>query len=573
MGLSTASPGSASTPVSPERGDTNTPYTLAHVDALRRRHGEALDMYFDAAYYASSYPDLAAFKQDLLLHFCNHGFREGRNPSALVSNAYCRWLARRHDTVIESASDLFAFAEEVSTEDCFGTHVLISPRWIALQIVAEPARVMTLAQLMRMAAGDTPLSLHPALPPMHLPPATSLAGAIALLDPVAVAASSLLDLTDYARRHNDLAGLAAHPLKVFEQAWTEGLFENRMKYLGTSAPRWATASDLFQSAATLFLRAAAAPLLVTPLTQINRLPREGLQRLALVERDWNDFQNFDFATSPEFPSAVLLLQMNAVAAAGKLALVSQTFAPTASTAPREITDRMLFTGSEVTPQRVVYSVCIGGYDGLPRPPSLDDCAYYLITDSPTHIVPPEWTVVRPTLSERDTKRLCLWYKTHPHRLFPRARYVTWIDANIDCRAGSGQVLAAHESLSEIATFQHPDRTCVYDEAKKIIDLKLDDKTVVEAAMERMRKAGMPENSGAFETNVLFSQCGDPAVREFFDRWWKEIFLGSRRDQVSFTYAAWATMVHVTPLDGDRSAKDSRFFAKRPHQTKAGRYAQ
>ena len=89
-----------------------------------------------------------------------------------------------------------------------------------------------------------------------------------------------------------------------------------------------------------------------------------------------------------------------------------------------------------TNRRIVYSVNIGGYDELPIPPQMDNCSYFLITDAVEIHSDIPWTIVRPTFNESDIKRLCLWYKTHPHILFPNADFVTWIDSNIECHSSS-----------------------------------------------------------------------------------------------------------------------------------------
>ncbi|RID89647.1 hypothetical protein D2N39_22120 [Gemmobacter lutimaris] len=165
----------------------------------------------------------------------------------------------------------------------------------------------------------------------------------------------------------------------------------------------------------------------------------------------------------------------------------------------------------------------------------------------------------------------MWYKTHPHLLFKGVDHVTWIDGNIIAAPGAGKLLEAHETFSEIATFQHPDRNCVYDEAASIVALELDQPDVIEKHVDRLRNLGVPEKFGLYETNVLYSKPMDYAVAQFFDHWWKEIFFGSRRDQMSFTLAAHLSKgVVVNSLDGKKCAKNSKYFSKRKHFRPAGR---
>ncbi len=179
--------------------------------------------------------------------------------------------------------------------------------------------------------------------------------------------------------------------------------------------------------------------------------------------------------------------------------------------------------------------------------------------------------MRPTLRRRDVKRQCLFYKTHPHSLFAQAEFTTWIDSNIECLSSAGSVLSTHENLSEIATFAHPDRSCIYTEAEEIERQALDHKDIVQAVVKRLKADGVPEKGGLYETNVLFSRAQDMLVREFMQTWWRLIALGSRRDQLSFTHAAHLTGLDIGLLDGRDSAKTSRHFIKRPHVSRKNRF--
>ncbi len=220
---------------------------------------------------------------------------------------------------------------------------------------------------------------------------------------------------------------------------------------------------------------------------------------------------------------------------------------------------------------MVYSINLGLYDDEPTPPEMDDCEYFLITDAQKLCSNSPWQIVRPTLAERDLKRLCLWYKTHPHMLFHGVDHVTWIDGNIISAPGAGKLLEAHETFSELATFQHPDRNCIYEEAASVVALGLDQPDVIEKHVGRLKSCGVPENCGLYETNVLYSKPMDYAVAHFFDTWWREIFLGSRRDQMSFTLAAHLSAhVVINSLDGTKCAKNSKYFSKRKHVRPVGR---
>lgn len=57
---------------------------------LRAKRTDAIisAAFFDRAFYLNAYPDVAASGMDPLLHFLDHGWREGRDPSAVFSTLY-----------------------------------------------------------------------------------------------------------------------------------------------------------------------------------------------------------------------------------------------------------------------------------------------------------------------------------------------------------------------------------------------------------------------------------------------------------------------------------------------------
>ena len=54
----------------------------------KRRDAALARPFFDAEFYRAEYPDVAAGGMDPLLHYLDHGWREGRNPSAVFATLY-----------------------------------------------------------------------------------------------------------------------------------------------------------------------------------------------------------------------------------------------------------------------------------------------------------------------------------------------------------------------------------------------------------------------------------------------------------------------------------------------------
>ena len=515
------------------------------------------------------------------LHFCDIGFDLDLAPAPLVDIRFVKTVGAGVGWPVGNVKDLLATLGAVGAGSTIGWSPRVVPAWIAAQLglSQQAAAAMRFEDLLQMPRQPIALSPHPGLTATawdaeHPTLADALA---ARVTDAALGANSILDLAQYPRQHADLARSLTAPAEVFDHAWSSGLRQNRLKYLGATAPNWMNHDQLLRNCVLTLYKAAIADRVMDGDKAADRIPDRPTDRFRGNPDTLRIARQFDPKTGENPPELEPLLELLPLvdSRAGFLAPVPGVepvvrFAPVVHR-PEAVLDSDVFTGRlRERTERVVYSMNLGLYDETPVPPQLDDCAYYLLTDAARVQPDLPWRIVRPTLSERDRKRLCLWYKSHPHLLFPEARHAIWIDGNIESLPGSEAILTAQEALAEVAAFAHPDRDCIYEEAEAIVNLGLDDPQVIEACVARMRSTEMPAHNGLFETNVLYTRPRDYAVARFLDRWWREIFLGSRRDQMSFTYAGFLTGVEISPLDSRHNAKTSRFFRKRPHRNAEGR---
>lgn len=531
---------------------------------------------FDAERYLQTNPDVAEAGLDPWEHFVLYGFSESRAPAPLIDVGFLRSNYSRSSEPLTHLDKMEAFLASLGPDDFFGPSPYLCPAWVACQTGRS---FRGLAALLKVPLeSDAPFSPHPGLRRV-LPKdgVRNVGDYVATLDHEDFEAGSLISLHDYAQNHKDMKDRAQKPRDLFSHLWSIGLVENRLKYLGTSAPRHLSDDELLMSFATFAVRhALEGDPQTMPRDTKRHLPKRALPFDRVMSQAVQSILDFDFSDPESFPDLREILIGHVCIDLGKRPLVDsgadELVAAPMIRAGTEVTDLDLLSGRvPLGVRRVVYSVNLGRYDADPVPPDLPDCDYVMITDNPSGPALGDWRVVRPTLREADVKRRCLWYKCSPHRLFPNHDFSVWIDANVEAQEGAGAMLSAHEALSEVAAFRHPERICVYEEAIAVASLRLDAKYAVERAVERMRAAGYPADSGLHETNVLFARIGDLGVRDFFDEWWRLIHLGSRRDQLSFNFAAWRTGVEIGLLDGARSTKTSRFFTKRPHVSTKGRF--
>lgn len=196
---------------------------------------------------------------------------------------------------------------------------------------------------------------------------------------------------------------------------------------------------------------------------------------------------------------------------------------------------------------VVYTCITGGYDelspvGAPEP----GVRYVCFTDRAVadargwELRPVPRSFGHPVLENR-------WAKMHPHLLFEEAACSLYIDGNIllkqDVLALSRDALARHD----LALYAHPFRRCIYQEAAECAAIGHAWVWDFARQMRRYERAGMPEQAGLFECNILFRRHHAPAVVAVMQDWWDEFCHGVRRDQLSLPYLLRNSQVPVCEL--------------------------
>lgn len=117
---------------------------------------------------------------------------------------------------------------------------------------------------------------------------------------------------------------------------------------------------------------------------------------------------------------------------------------------------MLFKNMNV----VVYTSIIGGFDQLKEDQVCDGIPFHAFVDG--NAVSATWNVNRVVGLFRDARRSARMYKILSHALFPDADITVWVDGSISVTSSLWPLL---EEFSEkgwdLATFQHPERNCIY----------------------------------------------------------------------------------------------------------------
>lgn len=223
-------------------------------------------------------------------------------------------------------------------------------------------------------------------------------------------------------------------------------------------------------------------------------------------------------------------------------------------------------------KKVVYSCITGDYDDIPVYEYVDKSwKYVLFTDSEKllqHKKIKNWEIRPLYFNKLDNVKNARWHKVNPHILFPEYDYSLWLDANIIIK--NDNIFKKCEKYIKnstlIAVPLHPKRSCIYKEADTIKESKIDYAKTVNKEMKFLKESGYPKDNGLSETCILFRKHN--LIAQMLNLWWSMIEKYSKRDQLSFDFAAWKYDIKKIPLyktkGKHRKCADFTFIYKTSH---------
>jgi hypothetical protein len=120
-----------------------------------------------------------------------------------------------------------------------------------------------------------------------------------------------------------------------------------------------------------------------------------------------------------------------------------------------------------------------------------------------------------------------------------------------------------KSIDMVIT-SHPNRNCVYEEAKRCI--KRDEPQKVRSQMEFYKKEGYPKNNGLIAGGIIIRQHDRKNVIEHCEKWWEQIQRFSLRNQLSFNYVLWKyNLIKIKYISYDYFRGKNGYFKKEKHK--------
>lgn len=195
--------------------------------------------------------------------------------------------------------------------------------------------------------------------------------------------------------------------------------------------------------------------------------------------------------------------------------------------------------------RYVYTAITAGRDeprAIARPAA--GWSHVCFTDGAGH---PDWDT-RPALDTfADPVRNARAHKLRPDLHLPDAEISLWLDGNFEAACDLDELVDRYLADADIALHRHPQRDCVYAEALACIERGKDDAEVIARQVLRYAVQGVPAHAGLPATGVVLRRHTRKMAR-FNECWERELEQGSRRDQLSVTYALEQEQIAVAYFD-------------------------
>lgn len=192
-------------------------------------------------------------------------------------------------------------------------------------------------------------------------------------------------------------------------------------------------------------------------------------------------------------------------------------------------------------KKVIYTCLSGSYDNLPQPSvAYEEYDYICFSNDISEKQIGVWEIRRFPYSCEDKMRESRYVKLMPHKVLQDYSYSVYVDANLQI-VGKEMEERINKLIStgvKMASVLHPDRTCLYKEAKVCVSLGRDTYWNIRRQIRYLKAEGFPENYGLYENNLIFRMHNDEKIIKISEDWWKLYCTFSRRDQLCLSYVFW-----------------------------------
>jgi hypothetical protein len=195
--------------------------------------------------------------------------------------------------------------------------------------------------------------------------------------------------------------------------------------------------------------------------------------------------------------------------------------------------------------KVIYTAIMGNYDQLKLPQYISEGWDYICFTDNYDLKNDFWKIRYIDSSEYGAAKTARWIKICPE-IFLDCDLSVWVDGNFEIKCYLDAFIEEYHK-GNFSVSSHG-RDCTYDEAHACITYGKDRDEIIKSQMKGYRNQGFPEHFGMVATGLTIRNHGIKNNIKFAQNWWKEVRLGSKRDQLSFNYTLWKHPIDINIMD-------------------------
>lgn len=187
---------------------------------------------------------------------------------------------------------------------------------------------------------------------------------------------------------------------------------------------------------------------------------------------------------------------------------------------------------------VVYTAIFGDYDDLIDPKEkFEGCDFICFTDQ-KHLKSDIWEIQYIKDCDLPPNMMNRKYKILPHLFLSEYEWSMYVDANIAILGNPLELAEKYLNKYNLVMPKHFVRDCIYEEAKECVRIGKTKENETQIQMNNYKKEGFPKNFGLGENNILLRKHNDNKIIKLMNEWWKQLNIGTKRDQLSLAYVLW-----------------------------------
>lgn len=219
----------------------------------------------------------------------------------------------------------------------------------------------------------------------------------------------------------------------------------------------------------------------------------------------------------------------------------------------------------MTKKLCVYTCITGNYDNLHEVEVVESGVDYLCFTNNKDLKSKTWKIIHLENDGLDNHYLSRRIKMLGHSIISK-NYDTsvWMDASVVWKKSVKDFVNKYLKDTTFAAFKHSQRKSIHEEAVACLRFRKDSKANILKSLSLLEQENFPDNLGLFEMTVFIKKHNNPTVIKTMETWFDAIQNNSKRDQLSFVYAAWKNNLHITPIN--LNVWDNQWFYTIKHNT-------